>query len=525
MHRSRVATAAGCLALVVAAAGPASAGPARGTEPAVATPAPAATPTPAGIRWGSCERVRPDAPAALRCGTLTVPLDHADPARGTLDIAVARLPATGGKRLGSLVMNFGGPGASGIESLTTDHTLFADLGEAYDLVAFDPRGVGHSRPVSCGPRPDNGDGGAEDDAVSRLADLRAQAQRCARHSGPVLPYIGTVHVARDLDLLRRALGEDKLDYLGFSYGTRLGAVYAAQYPRHVGRMVLDGVDTLTAPLTEQALTTAQSQQRALDHFLTWCAHRPGCVYGTNTRTAKEKVTDLVARLNRKPLVGNGTYLTGSDLVGVIADALYSPEVWPALAEGLARAERDDDPTALMELAEPERDDGTDGPYDVPPDNAEAALVAVNCADDPDRGEEKARPEVVAREVEALRPEFERASEIFGPYQLRTVLACYGRPAGTDHIRRIDRPAGSPRLLLVGTRGDPATPYRWTEETARRLGPAAVVLDYKGDGHGAYYHARCVRERVDAFLTGGRLPGGTMSCPAEHAERAERADTG
>ncbi|MFD4135439.1 alpha/beta hydrolase [Streptomyces goshikiensis] len=467
------------------------------------------------VRWGACPQRR--VPDGMRCGEITVPLDYADPAKGSIRLALARIPATGGggPRLGSVLLNYGGPGGPGIENLAADPKSFADLGKRYDLVTFDPRGVGHSEPVSCGGSLEL-DSSAGDDAASQLAALRLLVRRCELHSGPVLPYIGTVHVARDLDVMRQVLGDPKLNYLGFSYGTRLGAVYAAQFPGKTGRMVLDGVDTLTEPLVEQALVSARGQQRALDGFLGWCARRPGCVYGTNTRTAKEKVNALVARLDARPLVDGGRYVTGRDVVAAVAAALYAPAMWPALADGLRRIERDADPSALTRLgepAEPADESEADGARRIPADNADAALAAVNCADDPDRGEDKAAPAAVEQEIRGLIGEFRAASKIFGPSQLMTVLSCYGRPAGTDFIRRIDRPAGLPRILLVGTRGDPATPYEWTEETARRLGGSAVVLDNKGDGHTGYTTSACVRDFVNHFLVDGGLPSGTRACPA------------
>lgn len=535
--RRRIAVGASVTALVLGAL---AAGP---------SPPPSAGPR---IRWAAC----PDGPAPLRCGTLRVPLDPGAPpeqakkAGATLQVALARLPATGSRdrRIGSLVLNFGGPGAPGIATLVADPDAFAELNKRYDLVVFDPRGVGLSEPVTCGgaqhsapaPAPTApapaagetpaGEAPAADNPAAQLAALRAVARRCALDSGPVLPYIGTVNVARDMDLVRQALGEDKLDFLGFSYGTRLGAVYAALFPQHTGRMVLDGVDTLSEPLAEQALVSAVGQQRALDNFLVWCAHRPRCVYGTNTRTAKEKVRALVTRLDAEPLTGgDGTGFTGQDVVEAIGAALYSPKMWPALADALALVEDHGDPVGLLQLGGPTEpppadpgdptdpgdpgDDGDTAAAKVPDDNASAALVAVNCADDPDRGDAKASPAAVEREIEALAPVFEAASPVFGPRQLMTVLACYGRPAGTDFIRKIDHPAGIPRMLLVGTRGDPATPYEWTEETAQRLGNA-VVVDYKGEGHTGYLSSPCVRGYVDHFLNDGRLPSGTRSCPAD-----------
>jgi hypothetical protein len=251
------------------------------------------------------------------------------------------------------------------------------------------------------------------------------------------------------------------------------------------------------------------------------------VYGTNARTAKEKLPALVARLDAEPLVGPAGYaFTGQDVVNGIGFALYSRRNWPQLADALGRIEADRDPGGLLELgglfgpeptAEPDAEDGPApgekvvGTTDVPWDNASAALIAVSCADAPDRvgGGDPAK---VVAEIDALEAEFTAASRIFGPSQLLSVLSCYGRPPGTDFIRKIDRP-GAPRMLLVGTRGDPATPYRWTEETAQRLGNA-VVLDYKGEGHGGYDASPCVRAHVDAYLLTGSLPHGTRTCTAD-----------
>ncbi|MEU7555208.1 alpha/beta hydrolase [Streptomyces sp. NPDC044571] len=477
-----------------------------------------------GIRWGECPQTA--VPAGMRCGTLDVPLDHTRPGKGVVRVAVAKLPATGrpDRRLGSLLLNFGGPGAPGIAGLAADPAAFAALGERYDLVAFDPRGVGRSEPVSCGGSQQT-DPASDKDAAARLAALRAVVRRCELASGPVLPYIGTVNVSRDLDRIRQALGEAKLNYLGFSYGTRLGVVYAAQFPRTTGRMVLDGVDTLTEPLVERALVTARGRQQALDDFLAWCARRKDCVYGADPRTAQEKVGALVSRLDAEPLVGeDGSYFTGQDAVSSLATALDAKQTWPALAAGLALVEREREPGGLLRLGGPTQPprgrSGAAAPAPpappvppVPADNGAAALTAVNCADDPDHSRDEAGAAALAQEIDGLEEDFRRASQVFGPQQLAAVLSCYGRPAGTDFLRRIDQPAGLPRMLLVGTRADPATPYRWTQETARRLGGPAVVLDHHGAGRTGYSASRCVREHVTRFLVDGRLPAGRSSCPA------------
>lgn len=505
-RRIRVRTAAAAAAGLLVLAG-------LGAAPSP-TPSPTPTPLAPKIRWGACP-VK-SVPDGMRCGTIEVPIDHANPGKGTTTVALARIPATEpGKRIGSLLLNYGGPGASGIQGLVADPTTLADLGKRYDLVAFDPRGVAHSDPVTCGGAVDPEAVPEVVDTAGALAALRAQAERCAKASGPVLPYMGTVNVARDMDVLREALGDPKLHYLGFSYGTRLGAAYAALFPQRIGRMVLDGVDNISDSQEEQALATARGAQRALDHFLTWCAHQDGCVYGTNTRTAKEKVAALVERLDRKPLVDReGTPLSGQEAAFGIFQALYVKALWPILADALAEAE-DGDPARLLQLLrmEPEVDDAPgEGPDPVPVDNFAAAFAAVNCADDPDRSFDKDSPAVVEKEFTALEGKSREVSEVFGPLMLTIVYACYGRPAGTDFLGKIDHP-GAPPMLLVGTRGDPATPYEWTEKTAERLG-STVIVDHKGEGHTGYASSSCVRGYVDHFLIDGRLPSGTRSCPGE-----------
>ncbi len=540
MHRSRVrtviagGTAVGAMLLASLGAAPAptpAPAPTSSPSPAGPTAAPAGGDDPLArfhaqrIRWGACPE-KP-VPAEMRCAVVEVPLDYAAPGKGTVKVALGRLPATDpDRRIGSLLINFGGPGAPGLAGLAADPKAFADLGERYDLIGFDPRGVGHSDPVSCGGASDTA-GDPSGDTATALAALRNEVKRCERNSGPVLAHMGTVDVARDMDVMRRVLGDEKLNFLGFSYGSRLGAVYAALFPRDTGRMVLDGVDTLTEPLMEQALVSARGQQRALDNFLTWCAHQSDCVYGTNTRTAKEKVAALVERLDTEPLVGDdGTEVGGLVTVLAIGQALYSPSTWPALAKALAQAEREHDPAGMLALlglgAEPTdptappaapTDSAQDGGSDpVPADNLAAALAAVTCADDPDRSIEKASPAALEKEINERAEEFLQVSKVFGVPQLLSVLTCYGRPTGTDFIRKIDHP-GAPPMLLVGTRGDPATPYEWTEETAERLG-SAVIVDHKGEGHTGYSSSRCVQEYVDGFLIYGRLPSGTRSCPAE-----------
>ncbi|MFC4500993.1 MULTISPECIES: alpha/beta hydrolase [Streptomyces] len=477
------------------------------------------------VAWSRCEG--DGLPEDLQCGKVTVPLDYAHPASGSLELALARYRATGKKR-GSVLLNFGGPGGAGVPGLAYGGKEFMDLTDGYDVVSFDPRGVGRSSPVSCGDGENEGLGNLDDesahaDPAGLLKQLRKAAADCVRHSGPVLPHIGTVDAAQDLEVMRQALGDKKLNYLGFSYGTRLGAVYAARFPDKVGRMVLDGVDTLTEPVAEQGIAGARGQQVALDDFVAWCAKDIACPFGQDPRAGREEVVRLVRSLDEDPVPSDyGPDFTGQDLVAALGQGLYGKELWPSLERALAQLVESGDTSGVVAFAtgglalpvrKPTAQGGEPSPgalvdaEDVPLDNLPAALMAVNCADDPDRP----TAERITADLKRLRAAYDEASPVFGRYRLSEVLLCYGRPRGTDFIRDKVKDLDTPKMLLVGTRGDPATPYRWTVETAERLGSPAVVLDNKGDGHTGYGSSKCVHRKVDDFLLYGSLPPDGSSC--------------
>ncbi|MER6047855.1 alpha/beta hydrolase [Streptomyces sp. NPDC001793] len=453
----------------------------------------------------------PDGAASrFQCARLEVPRDYAHPERGTVQVQLVRLPATGpGKRLGSLVVNPGGPGDSGVDYLIGNSDGFADLGRRYDLVSFDPRGTGRTEPISCGSgyTPAAGNGTA-----ALAADEKRINEGCGRHSGALLPWVGTPTVARDMDVLRSAVGDRKLAYLGFSYGTRLGSVYAHTFPRNAGRLVLDSVEDPTKNMWQTAVAQAAGFQRVLDDFATDCVHGSQCPIGPNTAAAQRQLADWYQQLTNHPIQSQGIGVDGTTYVYALRQALYSRSSWPDLRDALARLKHGD-ASGIAQLSGGGSGTGHAGraagraagsAAAAMPSQDQLALRAVTCRDT----SERYGPDDYPRAVRELT----RASPLFGPDIAPTLLDCYGWPVpGDDAVR--DVPAhDAPPALLVATTGDPATPYEGAANMARVLGNHSVVLTYHGEGHAAYTSGNpCIRQKVAAYLTDGVLPAGGTGC--------------
>lgn len=440
------------------------------------------------VRWGGCTG---DEPPTARCADLTVPADYGNPGGQTLDLAVSRLPATGpGPRLGSLVVNFGGPGLSGITQLGERATELTALNRRYDLVGFDPRGVGRSAPVDCGD-------------LSRITGPAQLARACAHVSGWLLPYLSTQNTARDLDVVRNALGDSRLTYLGFSYGSTLGAVYAHDFPERTGRMVLDGVPDPTLDLTGTALAQARGFQTALRHFAADCAARACPLPGRTGARVLAAITAGERRYARRPLATSQGPLDRDGYLQGLQNALYSTDAWPYLRQALGDL-RHGDGELMMRLAYPGDLGQAAADWGAhPQDNYEMAKLAIDCRDTPERP--------TPAGLHRLDRRFAAASPLFGPAIETSLLACTGWPPGIPDTRRVDAPT-APEALLVSTTGDPATPYPGAYAMARALGNDSRVLTHRGDGHGAYFaHNRCVTATVDAYLMDGALPGPRAVC--------------
>ncbi|TDD82266.1 alpha/beta hydrolase [Actinomadura darangshiensis] len=492
---------------------PAAAGP-IGTPSGAAGASPAAAPP---LDWMRCTGLPEPPPGSkppaggFRCATLKVPLDYAKPSGEKIGLALIKAPATDRKhRIGSLVFNFGGPGGDGVGTFAQAAGQYATLGTRYDLVSFDPRGVGRSSPVTCADGPSMDRFTAMDDSPDTAAEEKTYldgragyVRQCAARSGRLLPHVGTVDAARDLDMIRAALGDEKLHYFGISYGTWLGGNYAHQFPGRVGRAVLDGaVDTRISAL-DLALQQAAGFQSALGDFGAACARlgTKACPLGKDGPSVVASTGRILAGLDRTPLsTSSGRKLTQSLGTTGVAAALYSQNAWPYLAQGLVDAVKRRDGTLLLMLADVQNGRMENGAYS----NLTAANTAITCADGTDR--------YTAADVRRLLPKFRGASPIFGTPMAWGLLQCTGWPVkGDDAAREVSAPSAAP-ILVVGNTGDPATPYAWAPALTKALGGRATLLTLKGEGHGAYDTGdSCVHEAVDAYLLTGTTPLTGATC--------------
>ncbi|MBW1602979.1 alpha/beta fold hydrolase [Streptomyces sp. JJ66] len=450
-----------------------------------------------------------------QCATLRAPLDYQEPEGERIGIALvrARSQASGEDRIGSLVFNFGGPGGSGVSTLPVSGAQFAALHERYDLVSFDPRGVARSQGVRCLTDAQL-DAYYQQAAIPRteattdayLEQQAAYARACQANSGVILPHLRTVDTAHDLDLLRQVLGDDVLYYFGVSYGTELGGVYAHHYPGNVGRAVFDAVVDPTLDPATSTLNQTKGFQLALTNYLKACDEDGQCPVGQTPAQGEQAIVGLLERLAERPLATrdpDGRELNASLASAGIALSLYSRDFWPILTEGLVDALDDADGTVLLQLSDLLNGRREDGTYD----NSQAALTAISCAD--------SKPRYTVADVRERLPEFREASPVFGEMTAWGLLSCYAWPvAGAAEHPVVSAPGAGP-ILLVGTTGDPATPYEGTERMARALGgEAGVVLTFRGEGHGAYHSGDpCVQDRVNAYLLDGKVPEDGTECPA------------
>jgi pimeloyl-ACP methyl ester carboxylesterase len=445
----------------------------------------------------------------FQCASIQVPLDYSHPAVKSISLAIVRKPATDpAHRIGSLLVNPGGPGGSGIDYARSPDVVSAAVAARFDIIGFDPRGVGQSTAVHCLSDPEmdtflnvppDPNGSAEQTEVVNQSKFFA-SQCAAKSSSSILPFVGTVNAARDMDVIRAALGDKELYYLGKSYGTYLGAVYAEEFPKNVGRLVLDGA--IDPSLTADQLNLAQATafDAALHHFAQDCVTHAGCPLGTDPTAGVVHIKAWVDGLDTAPITGDSTRkLTSAQAMTGIAVAMYDQTWWPDLRGALTKAYAGDG-AALLAMADV-YNNRVSGHYQ---GNETEANFAVNCVDHPHEADSP-------QSVEQSLPAYEQAAPFFGEMVAWSGLPCAYWPAKPDTTpHKITAPGAKP-ILVVGTTRDPATPYAWAQSLADQLRNGRL-LTMTGDGHTAYLRgSTCIDGAVDAYLLQDTLPAAGTVC--------------
>jgi len=453
------------------------------------------------VHWSSCRN-------GDQCTRIRVPLDYAHPGGRQITLSVLKVPAgnTGGRHR-ILFVNPGGPGGSGVDYAANASAYFgAPLRNAYDIVGFDPRGVGESTPVHCltdhqldvfvasDPDPDTP---AE---IKRSDQLLGQfGQGCVKDSGALAAHISTEEAARDMDVLRAVLGQRQLDYFGASYGTFLGATYAGLFPHHVGRMVLDGALDPSTTTMQLNLVQAHGFEVALRSYIGACVRRGNCFLGSTVDAGEARIQQFLRNVEARPLPGsNGRPLTiGNAVLGIWAP-LYNKRYWPILDTALESAFSGNGAT-LLELSDAYTSRGASGYTD----NSLEALYDINCLDHDDS--------IPSMQVPKYFPQFEKASPTFGKIFAFGLSSCSEWPIHTGRVPAQIHARGAPPILVIGTTRDPATPLVWAQALARQL-QSGVLITRNGDGHTGYHAGNaCVDNTVNAYLVAGKVPRHNVSC--------------
>lgn len=460
-------------------------------------------PSPSAVAWTSCS-------GGFQCGSTSVPLDYSQPTAGTITIAMIRKPATDpARRIGSLLVNPGGPGDPAIDFLRQDISAMKELNVNFDLVAFDPRGVGQSDPVRClQPAQQDAYNAVDpvlDDPQEKATFIQAEKDyvaACEQQSGKILPFVDTESAARDMDLVRAALGDAKLTYLGFSYGTFLGQMYAHLFPTHVRALSLDGV--VDPAVSAEDLNHAQlvSFEANLQAFLSDCrARKTGpspCLYA-GSGDPGTKLTALMERLDAQPLLVGTRQLTRAIGLNGVLLALYDQSFWTYLDRGLVLADQGDG-RVLMALSDTYYQRAADGTYS----SLEDANVAIDCVDRP-----------VASDTptyDALGPAYAQVSPLFGPaFQYANLICSFWPAKVTGHAGPLTAD-GVPPILLVGGTNDPATPFAWAQSVHAQLANS-VLLTRQGNGHTSFDSSACAHAAEDAYLINLTLPAAGTVCPS------------
>lgn len=455
--------------------------------------------------WSLCEN------NVFQCASIAVPVDWDKPEGETFQLALIRKFTN--NAIGSLVLNPGGPGSSGVDFLANNWEDIGtpELRKAYSFVSFDPRGVSRSKGVSCLNNRDTDEllygtndaeiGSAEEIKLLR-EDLDKFVSACVENTGDVLGEIDTVSAAKDLDVIRAALGESKLDYLGFSYGTFLGTTYAALFPEKVGRFVLDGAVDPRVSDAQQSINQLAGFDLALNNYLTDCVENDiDCPFPGGVASAKARVKEFLLSMETKTMkTDSNRKLTISSATTGLILAMYSDSYWPYLTQAFNDA-FDGDGSMFLRLADVYNDRQPDGSYS---GNTLEANIAINCLD----SRASAKPADMAKQNKKLLA----VSPILGRYWQNGALTCENWPFPVAEHPESYAAEGAPTIFVIGTTGDPATPFQQSVDLAHEVLKDGFLITYRGEGHTAYGRSNeCVSSAVDGFLIDGKIPSKEPVC--------------
>ena len=457
------------------------------------------------LKWKSCEG------GDFQCSTVKAPMDWKNPATKSIDLALIRKAAPG-TSLGSLLVNPGGPGASGYDFVrdSLDFAVDAKLKENYDIVGFDPRGVNKSSAVKCYQDPSEMDKflfgvsanpfGSDAWIADQRINNTAFGAACLKYTGDLLGFIDTDSAARDLDLLRATLGDKKLNYLGYSYGTLLGATYAELYPKKTGRLVLDGALDPATSSFDVGATQAQGFESALRAYIEDCLTGKECPFRGSVDDAMTDIRSLLDSLDASPLrAKDGRELSSGAMFTAIITPLYNKANWPNLTQLFSAVKRGDASVAFQ-LADSYYGRKANGSY---ADNSTEAFIGINCLDYAAESTTDASLRSDAAKLASRAP-------TLGP-QLSYDTSCASWPFQPTRMRGPISADGSAPILVVGTTNDPATPYVWAKALAKEL-QNGHLLTYRGEGHTAYNKSNsCVNNTVDDFFVDGTVPKKDPQC--------------
>ncbi|GAB2466180.1 pimeloyl-ACP methyl ester carboxylesterase [Conyzicola lurida] len=456
------------------------------------------------LEWSPCE------PEGRECSTVTAPIDYENPGDGDIELAVVRVATDSDDRVGSLLMNPGGPGGSGVELVqqAAEYVTSDALRESFDIVGWDPRGVGLSTPVQCYDDADMdaflysvpaNPTGSDAWLAEQVDREKAFADACLENTGPLLGFIDVESNARDMDLLRAVLGDKKLTYLGFSYGTSFGAHYAELFPENAGRLVLDGAIDPSLESPETFTVQMAGFENAYRAFVEDCLLTSACPFTGTVDTALAQSKTLFDGVEARELRSDdGRQLTASTLGTALSYPLYDEGSWPALSQMISELE-EGDATLALQLADGYNSRNDDGTY---ADQATAVYTAATCLD----GQFTGGLDGTRATLDAI----DAAAPTIGAFVsyadwAHISIACQNWPFPSSIEAHAITADGAAPILVLGTTNDPATPYTWAEAMASQL-DSGVLITREGEGHTAYAQGNaCIDETVDDYLVDGLVP--------------------